>query len=112
MFRKAILFLSFSFLISLIWLTTLASLEENVLTGGAKLLEFKWGTATLLDAYYSFIWFYLIILYKEKKATSKIIWLFATLFLGSMAASIYLIKTYWHAPKNAGLDYLFKKPLA
>ena len=110
MFRNLILLFATFFLVSLISLTTLASLEESVLVGGSRLLEFKWGSATLLDAYYAFIWFYLIIWYREDRTLAKIIWLFATLFLGSMAASLYLIKVYWKAPKHAGIDYLFKKP--
>lgn len=82
-------------LLSMLVVTTWASLYESVFVGGAKIIREPWGIATLFDTYFAFLTFYLWVLYKEKTFLLKIIWLALIIFLGNIAMAIYvLIKIY------------------
>ena len=49
------------------WVTVRASLHENVVSATGPLLANPWGLATLFDAYFGFLTFYLWLLYKETR---------------------------------------------
>ena len=51
-----------------------------------------WTIATLLDAYFGFITFYVWVLYKESRALPRTLWLVAILLLGNMAMSAYVLR--------------------
>lgn len=76
-------------LICMLAVTSWASLHENVFVGGAKILSEPWGIATLADAYFGFLTFYILIFLKEKAWPSRLIWLVAVLALGNIAMAIY-----------------------
>lgn len=78
-------------LISIIAVTSWASLEQNVMLGFEYLFESRWGVATLFDTYFGFITIYLWIAYKEVTWPKRILWLVLVLALGSIAFSIYLL---------------------
>jgi Protein of unknown function (DUF1475) len=78
-------------LISILAVTTWASLEQNVLLGFQYLFESRWGIATLFDTYFGFITIYLWIAYKEVTWGKRILWLALILTLGSIAFSIYIL---------------------
>lgn len=71
--------------VSMLAVTTWASLQENILIGGEKIIEEPWGIATLFDTYFAFLTFYIWVLYKEKTITPKILWLIAIVILGNIA---------------------------
>jgi len=50
-----------------------------------------WFIATLFDAYWGFITFYVWVVYKETRWVSKISWLVAILALGNIAMSVYCL---------------------
>ena len=72
--------------------TTWASLERGVLTAGRELIGDRWFQATLIDAYFGFITFYVWVAYKETKFYSKILWLLSILTLGNIAMAIFMLK--------------------
>jgi len=51
-----------------------------------------WTIATLIDAYYGFITFYVWVLWKEPRATPRVLWLIAILLLGNIAMSAYVLR--------------------
>jgi hypothetical protein len=78
-------------LISIIAVTSWASLEQNVMLGFEYLFQSRWGIATLFDTYFGFITIYLWIAYKEVTWTKRLVWLVLVLALGSIAFSIYIL---------------------
>jgi hypothetical protein len=83
----------FSGLVFLLMLavTTVASLDRNVLAAAAELWEDPWFKATLADAYFGFLTVYLWIAYKETGPGSRIAWLLLLLTLGNFAIAGYLM---------------------
>lgn len=50
-----------------------------------------WTIATLFDAYFGFITFYVWVVYKEARWLARIGWLIAILLLGNMAMATYVL---------------------
>ena len=51
-----------------------------------------WTIATLIDAYYGFITFYVWVLWKETRALPRVLWLVAITLLGTIAMSAYVLR--------------------
>jgi len=76
---------------SMTCVTTMASLDRSVLKGGVGLWPDPWFIATLLDAYFGFLTFYLWVIYKETTWAARFGWLVSILLLGNFAMSAYLL---------------------
>ncbi len=50
-----------------------------------------WAVATLWDAYFGFITFWVWVAFKEKTIAARILWLIAILCLGNIAMSLYVL---------------------
>jgi len=51
-----------------------------------------WTIATLVDAYYGFITFYVWVLWKERRALPRALWFVAIMLLGNIAMSAYVLR--------------------
>jgi hypothetical protein len=51
-----------------------------------------WTIATLIDAYYGFITFYVWVLWKEVRALPRALWFIAIMLLGNIAMSAYVLR--------------------
>jgi len=51
-----------------------------------------WTIATLIDAYYGFITFYVWVFYKERSAAGRAGWFVAIMLLGNMAMAAYVLR--------------------
>jgi TRAP-type uncharacterized transport system fused permease subunit len=51
-----------------------------------------WTIATLIDAYYGFITFYVWVLWKEARALPRALWFVAIMLLGNIAMSAYVLR--------------------
>jgi hypothetical protein len=51
-----------------------------------------WTIATLVDAYYGFITFYVWVFYKERSAVGRLGWFVAVMLLGNMAMAAYVLR--------------------
>ena len=71
--------------------TIYASLEKNVLQAYVDLGRDRWGLATLFDAYFGFIAFFLWVAYKEALLWKRALWLVLLLSLGNFAISGYAL---------------------
>jgi len=49
-----------------------------------------WAVATLWDAYFGFLTFYIWVLYKERGAAARIVWFVLIMTLGNIAMSAYV----------------------
>lgn len=101
----------FSFiLVSMLYVTTWASLELNLFTHLPTLLKDPWVIATLFDAYYGFITFYLWVCYKENSMIARLLWLIGIMLLGNIAMAIYVLIQLFKLDKDATMtDLLIKK---
>jgi hypothetical protein len=87
--------LLFSFiLVSLAAYTSWASTQQAVWDwqGLVREPDRWWTIATLIDAYYGFLTFYVWVFYKEARAAGRIGWFVAIMLLGNMAMAAYVLR--------------------
>ena len=82
----------FIFLSLLAW-TSYASVKQPVMAwGGLSALPDKyWTIATLMDAYYGFITFFVWVCFKETRCAPRLAWFIAIVLAGNMAMSLYVL---------------------
>ena len=80
-------------LLSLLGFTSFASLQQPLMQWqGLTLAPDRWWTiATLIDAYYGFITFFVWVAYKETSWNKRIVWFVAIMVLGNIAMSAYVL---------------------
>lgn len=95
---------------AMVAVTTWASLEANVLVGFQRLLADRWGVATLFDAYFGFLWFWLWILYKEASLGRSLLWLVLLFALGNLSMAAYVMIQLFRLEPGGGVeDLLLRK---
>ncbi len=70
------------------WATTQQSLPR---WGGLTGIDRYWTIATLFDAYFGFLTFYVWLFYKEPGWAPRVLWFIAIMALGNMAMSAYVL---------------------
>ena len=80
-------------LVSMLVVTSWASIRQPVWEWGGltQAPDNGWTIATLCDAYFGFITFYVWVAYKERRWVPRIGWLIAILLLGNMAMAVYVL---------------------
>jgi len=107
--RKSLILVFTIILISMLIVTTWASLHENVILGGAKIIREPWGIATLFDTYFGFLTFYIWVAYKEPKWLFKLIWFVLIVLLGNIAMSVYVLMQIYKIKNNFTIERLLTK---
>jgi len=77
-----------------LWMTVLTirtSLAVSLWSARDSFAANPWAIATLYDAYFGFITFWLWVAYKERTQWSRLLWLVAILGLGNIAMSLYVL---------------------
>lgn len=100
--RFGLLLLFSAVLVSMIWFTTIASFDRSVFAFGAEAMPDPWFQATLADAYFGFLTFYVWVAYKETSWIRRGLWLVAIMLLGNIAMSVYMLIQLAFLPSNAG----------
>jgi hypothetical protein len=84
--------LFFVVLASMLWVTTWASLQQPL---GAfvrsPLIRDPWVIATLFDAYWAFIAFYVWVAWKEQSLAARVLWFVSLIALGNLGIAIYML---------------------
>ncbi len=89
---RSLLIVLFSLiLVAMLAITTVASFERNVVDAGRDLISDRWFQATLFDAYFGFVTFYVWVAYKERLMWSRILWFVLIMCLGNIAMAIYML---------------------
>ena len=65
-----------------------------------------WTIATLIDAYYGFITFYVWVLWKETRAAPRLLWFAAIMLLGNIAMAAYVLKQLHRLAPGAPMSAL------
>jgi hypothetical protein len=92
--NKSVLKALFGFiLVSLFCYTTFASFQQALpeWQGLVRQPDNWWTIATLIDAYYAFVTFYVWVFYKEIRWLPRIGWFIAIMLLGNMAMAAYVL---------------------
>jgi membrane-associated phospholipid phosphatase len=92
-------------LVAMLGVTTWASMDRSVFEAG-NLLDDPWGVATLFDAYFGFLTFYLWLFYKEPRWLARVVWLLLILSLGNIAMAVYALIKLVRLPPRAGIEDL------
>ena len=97
-------------LIGMLYVTTVASLDRSILKVGPDLLGDRWFQATLADAYFGFITFYVWVAYKETTWAGKAVWFLLVMLLGNIAMSIYVLLQLWRLKKDKPVYSMLLRP--
>ena len=88
-------------LLSMLAVTTVASLDRGIFEAGAELWPDPWFRATLADAYFGFIAVYLWIAWRERTTARRIVWFVLVMALGNIAIAIYVLLRLARLPEGA-----------
>jgi len=80
-------------LVSMLVCTGVASVHQSILQWGGLTAEPDryWTFATLCDAYFGFLTFYVWVFYKERRWLPRVAWFIGIMALGNMAMATYLL---------------------
>lgn len=96
-------------LLSMLAVTSWASLHTSVLKIPPDVLGHPWFIATLVDAYWAFITFYVWVAWKECSGAARILWFIAILALGNIAMAVYLLRELFRLPTDADVGLVFTR---
>lgn len=103
MLRNGLMILFAGILLSMLAVTTYASLDRSILKAGSQLTSDPWFHATLADAYFGFITFYVWVAYQQKNTIARILWFVAIMLLGNIAMAFYVLLQLYRADPSASL---------
>ena len=77
----------------MVGMTTYVSLHKSLLQAGTEFswASSPWAVATLFDAYFGFITFFVWVCFKERSLVAKMIWFVLVMGLGNVAMSGYVL---------------------
>lgn len=95
---------------SMLWVTSWASLQQS-LGDFARSATFRdpWVVATLFDAYWAFISFYVWVAWKEQSPAARVLWFIAIILLGNLAMAAYLLRELFAVSAAGPLDLVFAR---
>ena len=102
-----ILFLRALFIVviaSMLAVTSWASYHCPLFSVPREVATHPWFIATLFDAYWGFITFFVWVAYKQTTYLARIAWLIAILLLGNIAMAAYCLSELVHVPLTAKLS--------
>ena len=85
--RIGLAVLAIAFVLSIIW----ASFEKPIGESFSAIVADPWGLVTLLDLYFGFILFGLVIWFAEGKRPFALLWIVPIFFLGNIIPALWLI---------------------
>ena len=85
--RIGLAVLALLFVLSIVW----ASLEKPIGESFSAIVADPWGLVTLLDLYFDFILFGLVIWFAEGRRPAALLWIVPTFFLGNIVPVLWLI---------------------
>jgi hypothetical protein len=107
-----ILFLRALFVVvfaSMVWVTSWASLHQALgefIRG--PVIRDPWVIATLFDAYWAFIAFFVWVAWKEQSLAARVLWFLSLVALGNLAIAAYMLRELFRVPAGGSLDPVFR----
>ena len=80
-------------LLSMLIVTSWASMRQSMFAWGGLTTgpDRYWTIATVMDAYFGFLTFYVWVFYKEVRAVPRVLWFLGVMAFGNMAMSLYVL---------------------
>lgn len=88
---------------SMLWVTTWASLQCPLFAVPREVFTHPWFIATLFDAYWGFITFFVWVAFKQTSWLARIAWFVAIMLLGNIAMSAYCLRELFLLPGDGRL---------
>lgn len=107
-----ILFLRALFVVviaSMLGVTTWASLHTPLFAIPREVYTHPWFIATLFDAYWAFVAFYVWVAWKEQSLGARLAWFVAIIALGNIAMAAYMLAELFRVPAAGPLDPVFTR---
>lgn len=82
----------------------------NVVGGYITVCSEPWGLATMFDAYFGFLTFWLYVAWRENSVLARFVWLIALLLLGNFAIAAYVLGCLYTHRKEVNLGKIFFTP--
>ena len=79
------------FLLIMLYVTVSATIDQNIFEAVGNLWSNWWFKATLADAYFGFLTFFVWVAYKEIHLWRKLVWFASIMLLGNLAISAYML---------------------
>lgn len=86
-----------------------ASLHCALFDIPGEVVGHPWFIATLLDAYWGFITFYVWVAWKEQGWAARILWLISVLLLGNFAMAAYFLRELFSIRRTEELGLVFSR---
>lgn len=93
-------------LASMIGVTTWAGSKRNMFEAGGELIRNPWGVATLFDAYFGFLTFFVWVAYKERSLLARAVWFVLIMTLGNIAMAFYVLVQLFRMPAKGTVEDL------
>jgi hypothetical protein len=93
----------------MLYVTVSASLQRDVLTATRLLWPDLWFRATLADAYFGFLFFWLWLCYREPRILTRLVWLVLIAVLGNFAMAGYLLLQLRRLRPDDGVEALLRR---
>jgi hypothetical protein len=94
-------------LLAMLVVTIQASLHTPIWQLPPSLTGDPWFRATLFDAYFGFLTFFIWVAYKEASWGRSVLWFVLIMLLGNIAMSIYMLIQLFRVPAHASLREVF-----
>lgn len=93
----------------MLYVTVVASLQQDVLTATRLLWPDPWFRATLADAYFGFFFFWLWVAWREQSMSKGAVWFLLIMTLGNFAMAGYLLLQLQRLQPGGGIESLLKR---
>ncbi len=90
-------------ILSMLWVTSWASMHCPLFAIPHDVVTHPWFIATLFDAYWGFVTFFVWVAFKQTSWVAKIAWFIAIILLGNIAMSAYWLNELFHTPRDGRL---------
>ena len=94
----------------MLWVTSWASVGQPLgefITG--PVIRDRWVVATLFDAYFAFIAFFVWVAWKETTLALRVLWFIGIILWGNLAMSLYLLVELFRISRLDELDQVFTR---
>ena len=95
---------------SMLAISVYASSQRALWDLPSEIVMDPWFLATLLDAYWGFIVFWLWVAYRETRGLARFAWLMALLLLGNMAIATYMLIRLFQLRTDDPIERLLLRP--
>jgi predicted permease len=90
-------------LVSMLWVTSWASLRCPLFAVPPHVVAHPWFIATLCDAYWGFMTFFVWVCFKQTSWIARAAWFIAIMLLGNIAMSAYCLDELWRTPRTGSV---------